>query len=122
MSGPAGGNFSMWDSDSFGNPTFYFSTADGISDLDVYHPPVAGSHGHFNWGFTQPGTYELTFQFEGTHNTDGFKTASGTFEFQVSTVPEPAQTGLFAALGLLALAASSLSKAICRQMRHRENR
>lgn len=59
-------------------------------------PFPAGSHFHFDWGFTDLGTYSFTFEWSGTHATDGLITASETFSFVV--VPEPAQAGLIFSL------------------------
>ncbi|MFC7339364.1 choice-of-anchor M domain-containing protein [Haloferula chungangensis] len=91
------GDFSMY-LDGFA-PSFFMSTADGIdgSDLIVIAPD---SHEHFNWAFTAPGTYDVSVSFAGTHQVDGPKSASATFQFQV--VPEPS-VALLGALGSLAL-------------------
>ena len=60
--GPAGGHFSVWQTDDFGSPVAYISTYDGgITSQDVYHD-LAGSHSHMNWGFTKPGLYEIDIQ------------------------------------------------------------
>ncbi len=93
---PSGsGHFSVWDSDSFGNPTFHFSTATGENTLAL----PAGVHAHFNYGFSEPGTWTVDLSVTGTHVTDGFMSDSGTFTFQV--VPEPS-TALLGGLGGLA--------------------
>ena len=98
INGPAGGHFSMA-TVSLGTPTFFMSTADGISGADVWSQP-AGDHRHMNWYFTKPGTYDLTFEISGTHVTDGLQSASATYTFTV--VPEPT-TALLAGLGALGL-------------------
>lgn len=100
MNGPAGGHFSLYQTDGFGSPVVQFATSDGISGADSYNL-IIGGHAHHNWAFTEPGIYELEFTVSGTHATDGFKTASATYTFGVTKVPEPGTT----ALGLLAAGA-----------------
>lgn len=99
MSGPAGAHFSMATLNLIGNPTFFMSTADGISGADVWSQP-AGDHRHVNWYFTQLGNYDLTFEITATHATDGPQSATATYSFSV--VPEPT-TALLAGLGALGL-------------------
>lgn len=98
MSGPAGAHFSMATL-FLGAPTFFMSTADGISAADVWSQP-AGAHRHMNWYFTQLGDYDLTFEITATHDTEGAQTATATYSFSV--VPEPT-TALLAGLGALGL-------------------
>jgi surface-anchored protein len=99
----AGGQFSLWNNSVFGVPNFLWSTADGISAADAVSI-IAGSHGHFNIGFTQPGTYDVTLQVSGTHDVDGFVTGTATYHFDVVTpVPEPG-TMAFGALAVLVMA------------------
>ncbi len=52
------GAFSLWSNDSFGTPTAWFASADGIDAKDVVYTEV-GSHDHYNWGFTAAGTYKI---------------------------------------------------------------
>jgi surface-anchored protein len=58
------GRFYLWQAGEAGDLAIRMNTADGISDADVT-TPIAGSHEHFNWGFTAPGIYRLTFQASG---------------------------------------------------------
>ncbi len=98
MTGPGGGHFSLYENDAFGNPVVAFATSDGITGADsIGH--TAGAHDHFNYAFTQPGIYELTFTFSGVHAVDGAQSASATYFFGV-TVPEPSTALL--SLGMLA--------------------
>lgn len=83
---PLGGQFALGRTDTFGTPTFHMATLGGIDANDTIGI-TAGGHQHFNWYFTKPGTYDLTFDFAGTHAVDGPKTASATFTFHV--IPEP---------------------------------
>ncbi len=63
-----GGNFAMWTSSGFGSLEFHFNSSDGIGADDVLGPIPAGSHSHYNWGFTQPGTYQVSFRSQGRLN------------------------------------------------------
>jgi len=102
MVGPAGGQFSLWQTDS-GVPTFFISTLGGISIADAYtfDDLEEDDHAHFGWGFTVEGTYELTFKISGTHSVDGFKESlPATYTFNV--IPEPS-AALLGAMGALAL-------------------
>jgi len=74
------GEFSMY-LDGF-TPFFAMSTVDGIDGSDVIDISP-GSHEHYNWVFTAPGTYDVSVSFAGTHNVDGPKNASATFHFHV---------------------------------------
>lgn len=57
--GPEGGHFSLWQTTGPGQVVQYMSTFDGgITEVDSYHV-LAGSHTHLNWGFTEPGIYEV---------------------------------------------------------------
>ncbi|MGB0743372.1 MAG: choice-of-anchor M domain-containing protein [Opitutales bacterium] len=84
------GQFSLY-TESLSTPTELMSTFDGITAGDAVSV-AAGTHTHYNWAFTQEGTYSLTFDVSGTHAVDGFKTATETFTFSV--VPEPSSAGL----------------------------
>ena len=86
MSAPAGGNFSLYEGGIFGSPVVKFSTANGIDGADVMSL-IPGGHDDYNWAFTAPGTYELTFTVDGVHVVDGAKSATATYTFMV--VPEP---------------------------------
>ena len=60
---------------------------------------AAGSHAHFNYGFTAPGSY--TVQFEASALLpDGTPTSSGPVSYQFEVVPEPGTIGLLAVAGL----------------------
>jgi surface-anchored protein len=98
VNGP--GAFSIWSVGSFGAPTVLASSADGLTPNDQLSL-IPGSHGHFNLGFTQPGTYEVTFEAAGVHATDGAKLSTpATYRFEV--VPEPSTWALLG-LGTAAL-------------------
>lgn len=84
------GNFFLYQTDSFGTPTLHMRTDDGVSASDAVSV-LAGSHDHWNFAFTQPGQYLITFQASGTNSSAIFiQSDPATFDFQVSTlVPEP---------------------------------
>ncbi len=83
--GPAGSaQFVLWSS---GGPTGDILRLDSDSLTGNTITSGAGSHIHYNWGFSEEGTYELNFGISGTHVDDGFKDANQTYTFQV--VPEP---------------------------------
>lgn len=92
ISGP--GDFLLWQDDGFGGGNVFFDSAGDSFTLS------AGSHTHYNWGFTEKGIYELEFEISGNHVDDGFQSASGLYTFQV---PEPSSAvlGAFATLALL---------------------
>jgi len=90
VSRPAGSHFSIWQSDPFGSPIVLATTNDGLPDT---LPVPAGSHIHYNWGFTAEGIYQVQITAAGTHLIDGPVTDTGTFWFAVGdgtqVVPEP---------------------------------
>lgn len=92
ITGP--GDFVLWQ-DGFSNSTIF---ADSVNDSFTL---AAGSHTHFNWGFTEKGIYGLEFAISGTHVADGFQTAAAIYTFEV--IPEPSALLLVGALGSLAL-------------------
>jgi len=93
--GSGAGEFIFWSDSPV--ETVHFDSSDGAGDsLNT----LAGSHIHYNWGFSDPGTYEITFGISGTHVTDLLQTGSQTYTFQV--VPEPS-SALLAGFGALAM-------------------
>jgi surface-anchored protein len=60
-----GGKFATWKTESFGTTVFSFDTTDGISDADEIATIPVSSHTHYNWGFTKPGLYRVTFEASG---------------------------------------------------------
>lgn len=100
FSGP--GNFFLYTNSGFGAPTIHVRTDDGLSSMDA-RLLGAGSHQHFNWAFTQPGTYELGFRASGTLATGGGFSQSDLTVFTFFIVPEPSAIALLAAAGLFLL-------------------
>jgi surface-anchored protein len=105
--GPAGGAFSLWQNDQFGNPVVWMSTADGgITPADTAYA-LEGGHAHFNWGFTQPGLYEIDLEvtaFQGPGQTNPL-VGQATYHFGVEQVPEPSSAALLAGAAAVSLLA-----------------
>lgn len=80
FSGP--GNFLLWQDDGLGGQNLFVDTANNLTAFTL----AAGSHSHFNWGFTDNATYTLEFQISGDHVIDGVKSDSAGFTYMV---PEP---------------------------------
>jgi surface-anchored protein len=98
VTSPSGnGEFALWQSGSFGEVLLRMSTADPGNDSLILPP---GSHAHYNWGFTEAGTWQIEMTVSGTHVTDGFQSSTETLTFHV--VPEPA-SALLGGLGMLGL-------------------
>lgn len=100
VSGP--GHFSLYTTD-FGAPIFSMSSFDGISsddsillDLDIE------DHAHFNFGFSQAGTYQISFEVSAYTDTQTPVLVSDEATFTFNVVPEPATFSLLA-LGGVAL-------------------
>ncbi|MBC8104625.1 MAG: TIGR03769 domain-containing protein [Cytophagales bacterium] len=94
ISGPAGSNFSLWGSDTSGSPVVWMTTSDGISDGTAPGSDPAktdaiwineGSHIHFNWGFSKPGTYEVTLKASGF--VGGALTTSDPVTYNFTVLP-----------------------------------
>jgi surface-anchored protein len=91
----------LWSTGSFGAANVKMQTNDGVNSLFDREVIPAGTHAHYNWGFTQPGTYELGITVSSTHPTFGLQ--SGTETITVHVVPEPGSAMLLG-LGLAAFA------------------
>ncbi|MDP9806229.1 anchored repeat ABC transporter substrate-binding protein [Trueperella bonasi] len=61
------GNISAFTTGTFGEPTPWISSHDGIDEHDAVELPT-NAHTHMSWGFTEQGTYTLTL--EATHHCD----------------------------------------------------
>ncbi|MFD0893826.1 choice-of-anchor M domain-containing protein [Luteolibacter ambystomatis] len=89
--GDPAASFAMWRYDVFGGIILDASSLTGPSSIST----TTGGHDHFNFGFSTPGAWDVTFTVTGTNNSDGPVSATGTFRFDV--VPEPSS----ALLGVL---------------------
>lgn len=109
VSGP--GVFSLWQTDGFGTPTAALSSVSGgPTSFNV----TTGGHDHYDWGFTAPGVYELTFTVSGTLVGETLPiTDTATYTFAVGTaIPEPSSFAALAGLATLALAATRRRRAV----------
>ncbi|MCU0777184.1 MAG: choice-of-anchor M domain-containing protein [Akkermansiaceae bacterium] len=93
FSGP--GEFLLWQDDGFGGENIFLDTANNIISFTL----TAGSHTHYNWGFTNEGLFDLGFGISGTHVDDGFQSGSATYTI---AIPEPS-AALLGTLGVLGL-------------------
>jgi len=104
FSGPAGGNFALWQSPAVGPANVLFQTIDGLPPAPNVFNVGIGLHDHANWGFSKEGVYNLTI--EGFANPFGGGTQltdTGVFTFAVgnaTAVPEPSSIALIAFCGV----------------------
>lgn len=91
MDGPAGGQFSLSDSSGLFFAHVFFATSDGIDAADQFEP-ILGSHAHYSWLFTKPGTYNVTLEVSGQHVSAGSVSSLATYQFDV--IPEPSLAAL----------------------------
>ncbi|MFO0907143.1 MAG: choice-of-anchor M domain-containing protein [Isosphaeraceae bacterium] len=105
---PAGGEFVLWQNGSEATP--FMNSANGLSSAD-HVDATAGAHDHFNWGFTQEGTYDLNFRATGTLTNGTLLTTNAIYRFQVGTqaVPEPGTFAL-ASVGIISLSLLTLAR------------
>jgi surface-anchored protein len=97
VTSPSGtGEFALWRYGVFGETMLDISSLTGPDAVTTQ----TGSHDHFNWGFTETGTWTIELTASGQHVTDGLITATETFTVQI--VPEPS-TALLGGLGILGL-------------------
>lgn len=88
LEGP--GYFMVWQATGPGQFNIRINTRDGVNDSDTF-TPITGSHEHFNWGFSEPGLYRLTFQVEAqlVSNPQTIRSQESTFVFHVRPLPPP---------------------------------
>lgn len=90
-SGPeSGGQVALWQS-AF-PPRIHFASADGLGPEDTLDSVTANFHAHYNWGFTRPGLYRMTFAFSGTllPQFGGMETSTTvTYSFEVLNSLDP---------------------------------
>ena len=96
FSGP--GNFALWSTGSFGEPTIKMQTNDGV-DPDVDFETIGITHAHYNWGFTELGTYELGITISALNQDPSIGFQTGTATIIVQVVPEPTSVLLILTAG-----------------------
>jgi surface-anchored protein len=94
------GEFFLYSTNAFGDPTIFYNTANGLS-LDDSRLMSPANHTHFNWAFTEPGEYVLGFQASATLSNNTV-TQSEITEIHFNVIPEPSSAAL------LMLAAATL--------------
>lgn len=99
MTAPAGGVFSLFISPA----SVFMNTLNGFPAGEVQLG--YGNHTHYNWAFSKPGVYDLTFGFEAIKDGDVVMTGSDMFRFDI--IPEPSAGPL---LVLAALAWAALGR------------
>jgi surface-anchored protein len=94
ITGP--GDFRLWQDDGFGGAIDFIDTDGGPMSFTL----AAGSHTHFNWGFTDLGLHGLEWEISGEHLVDGYQSGSATYFY---SVPEPSSAilGLLGALAFI---------------------
>jgi len=105
---PSGTEFALYTTNLAGTTVVdrIFSTfAPGATDFSNSFEMTPGDHVHFQWAFTDPGTYTFDLTWTGTHVADG--AISTTESFSVQVVPEPSTAAL---VGLSALAVMALRR------------
>ncbi len=91
---PEGAEFVLFGFDELDQPDIRYQTTE--SQL-AYDWSVWG-HDHWHWGFSEPGSYSLVFDFRGELPGGGFSdTGTATVDFEV--IPEPATVALLIGLG-----------------------
>ena len=109
VSGPAGGEVSMWQNDFFGNPTVMFASSDGISielggaddSEDDDFPQNIGGHDHYNWGFSEPGVYQIRLGAYANRVGVGQVQGTGIFTFLVGDAAGGSLAGDYDANGVV---------------------
>jgi len=105
----AGGQVSLWNTGTFGELNFLWSSVDGLTAADTLGV-IPGSHAHYNIAFTKPGFYDLTVQATGTNTVDGLVTSSATYQFAVVNIPTPVPEPTTGLWGLVAFGFAATSR------------
>ena len=102
------GAFALYDLDSFGNPTIFMNSRDGISATDSFRVN-AGAHGDLNWAFSSPGNYEIDFEASGVLVSGNANLTTGPVTYHFQVVPEPSTWALIG-IGLMSIVCRKLSR------------
>ena len=103
INSPSGtGSFSVWQQSGIGAPEFFFSSdSPGLTTDDNKLILSTGAHDHYNYGFSEPGMWEVELSVSAMLNGTTPLVDTETFSFQVIPEPSTALLGLIGALGLL---------------------
>lgn len=99
VSGP--GDFALYSVSGFNEITVFMNSRDGVTPDDRV-PVLAGGHTDYNWSFTAPGEYSISFQASGRLVPSGELTTSDAVPYRFSVIPEP-RASVILALGTAAL-------------------
>ncbi|WP_406413671.1 choice-of-anchor M domain-containing protein [Streptomyces halstedii] len=83
------GTLAIWETAGLGGAQVLYNSADGLPDTQKVS---LGVHAHANWGFSEEGTYEVTFQLSGTLANGKPSTDTRTYTFAVGDVDPNAVT------------------------------
>ncbi|MBM3841077.1 MAG: hypothetical protein FJ398_24610 [Verrucomicrobia bacterium] len=75
-----------------GTPDVRMNSRDGVSDAD-FATVLAGGHTDYNWAFTAPGTYEVTFEASGVLTAENRAVSSGLIAYTFVVEPAPGSQG-----------------------------
>lgn len=83
------GDFHLFTTGAFGEPTILFDSPDGFAD-DVLPVPT-GVHAHANWSFGAEGTYTVTVQYDAVlvEGSEPISTGPVAYTFVVGELPPP---------------------------------
>lgn len=85
------GTVAIFQTGAFGDPDVLFNSADGLPDS---RQVPLGTHAHGNWAFSQPGSYQLTFQMAATRPSGEAISDTQTLDVVVGRVPtDPGRPG-----------------------------
>ncbi|MFE5073595.1 choice-of-anchor M domain-containing protein [Streptomyces halstedii] len=77
------GTLAIWETAGLGGAQVLYNSADGLPDTQKVS---LGVHAHANWGFSEEGTYAVTFQLSGTLANGKPSTDTRTYTFAVGDV------------------------------------
>ncbi|MCD0460914.1 choice-of-anchor M domain-containing protein [Roseiconus lacunae] len=98
FSGP--GEFALWQSSSLGGLNVFWQSNNGLDATDTLALSIGG-HDHYNYGFTEAGTYDIGVTATADFASGGSVSDFGTLRFvvgNVSAVPEPSALAAMGAL------------------------
>jgi len=98
----APGWFFLWQFDPSGGLNMVLDTRTGIGPDSLVRPALGG-HGHYNWGFSGNGWYEVTFQVEGrlAGASTNLTALPNTLLFAVEPIPPaPPMAALLSVIGV----------------------